>query len=148
MNRRLAVLLSFWLLFSPFPVSALEYEFSGHLRGQSSLSWYQENHLLSVAEDQQLFLDGSSDLRLNSAFFLTDHISLELAYEAAGVGGQSRKAIAKLVPDSSYAQLFRVSAPSDDQQLFDLTGVLSTDEEYIAYHRIQQKILLICVQVI
>ena len=81
------------------------------------------------------------DLRLNSAFFLTDHISLELAYEAAGVGEQSRKAISRLAPDSSYAQLFRESAPSDDYQLFDLTGVSSADEEYIAYHRIDRLFL-------
>lgn len=141
MNSRAAVLIFIWLLWSPFSVAALEYEISGHIRGQTSLSWYQEDHLLSEVEDRQLFFDGSIDLRLNSSFFLTEHINLELAYEAATVGGQSRKATAELVQDSRYAQLFSESAPSDDNQLFDLTGVSSSNEEYTAYHRIDRMVL-------
>ncbi len=140
MNSR-AVILFLWMLSFPFSVFALEYEVSGHIRGQSSLSWYQENHLLAEMEDKQLFLDGSIDLRINSAFFLTDYISLDLAYEAVTVGGQSRKAVANLGSDSSYAQLFRGSIPSDDRQLFDLTGESSNNEEYTAYHRIDRLFL-------
>jgi len=138
MNGRAAVLIFLWLLWSPFSVIALEYDLSGHIRGQAGLSWYQENHLLSEMEDRQLFFDGSIDLRLNSALFFADYVSLEVAYEAAGVGGQTRKAMLSLPADSSYAQLFRESAPSDDNQLFDLTGVASNNEEYTAYHRIDR----------
>ncbi len=139
MSCRLAAFCSCWLLLGgSFSAFALEYESSGHIRGQTTLSRYREDHILSEMADQQLFLDGSIDLRLNGAFFFTDHASLELAYEAVGAGGQTREAMMKLPPDSSYGQLFMDSAPSDDSQLFDLTGVSSTDEEYIAYHRIDR----------
>ncbi len=139
MNGWAAVfLLLLWLLSNPLSIFAMDYEQSGHIRGQLSLDWYQENHLLSEVEDHQLFVDGSIDLRLNALFFFTDQLSFGFAYEAAAVGGQSRKAIAKLVPDSSYAQLFSEPAPSDDNQLFDLTGVSSNTNEYTAYHRIDR----------
>lgn len=127
-----------WLLSNPLLIFGMDYEQSGHIRGQSSLNWYQDNHLFSEVEGHQLFLDGSIDLRLNASFFFTDQLSFGFAYEAAAVGGQSRKAIAKLAPDSSYGQLFSGAAPSDDNQLFDLTGVSSNTYEYTAYHRIDR----------
>lgn len=141
MNLPVALFFSLWLMLStPFSSFALEYDWSGHLRGQSSLGWYQENHIMSEAADQQYFLDGSVDLRLNSTFFLTEYLSLELAYEAAVAGGQSRRAMLKLTTDSIYAQLAG-AAPSDDHQLFDLTGVSSGNRDYIAYHRIDRLLL-------
>ncbi len=143
MNGWVVLFLLPWLLSNPLSSFGMDYEQSGHIRGQSSLNWYQEDHLFSEIEDHQLFLDGSIDLRLNSSLFFTDQLSFGFAYEAAAVGGQSRKAIAKLDPDSSYGQLFSASAPSDDNQLFDLTGMSSDTNEYTAYHRIDRLYLAV-----
>jgi len=142
MNLLIGLFFSLGLLLSiPMSSFALEYDWSGHLRAQSSLGWYQADHIMSETAGQQYFLDGSADLRLNYTFFLTEHSSLELGYEAASSGGQSRKAMLKLAPGSSYARLAGASVPSDDHQLFDLTGVSSGNRDYIAYHRIDRLLL-------
>lgn len=117
---------------------AFDYELTGHVRGQGSLTWYPENHLLSQIDGRQIFSDSSLDFRLNSSFFFSNHFSFDLAYESAAAGGQSRKAISKLSPDTPLAQFFKAAAPSDDQQFFSLTHVFSNDDEYIAYHRIDR----------
>jgi hypothetical protein len=131
------------LLVAPAFSIALEYELSGHVRGQGILAWYPENHLLSQAEDRQYFFDGSVDLRVNADFFLTDHAIFQFAYEAAGSGGQSRRAISKLPPGGSFPQLFNTTTPSDDRQLFDFTKVFLNDDGYIAYHRLDRLVLSI-----
>ncbi len=98
MSCRLVAFCSIWLLLSgPYCAFALEYESSGHIRGQTTLSRYREDHILSEMAAHQLFLDGSIDLRLNGVFFFTDHVSLDLAYEAVGAGGQTRDAMMKLL---------------------------------------------------
>ncbi len=123
------------------PALALDYDLTGHVRGQGSLAWYPENHLLSRAEDRRSFFDTGVNFRLNSSLFFSNHISFDFAYEAVATGGQSRKAISKLSQDSPLTQFFKVSAPSDDQQLFSLTHVFSDNNEYIAYHRIDRLLL-------
>ena len=122
---------------------AFDHELTGHVRGHGSFTWYPENHLLSQIDGHQTFFDSSIDFRLNSNIFLSDHISLDLAYEAAAAGGQSRNALSKLPPDNRLAQFFQATEPSDDQQLFSLTHVFSNSDEYIAYHRIDRLALAV-----
>lgn len=117
---------------------AVDYELTGHVRGQGSLTWYPESHLLSQIDDRQYFFDSAIDFRIDSSFFLSNHISFNLAYEAAAAGGQSRKAISKLPSENSLAQFFKAAAPTDDQQFFSLTHVFLNDDQYIAYHRIDR----------
>ncbi|MBW1635602.1 MAG: hypothetical protein JRJ68_04935 [Deltaproteobacteria bacterium] len=130
--------LAAFLLVIQTPASALEYELTGHVRGQSSLAWYPENHILSRAEGQQSFFDSAVDFRVNSSIFLSNYLNFNFAYEAAIAGGQSRKAISRLPLEDELLQLFRPAVPSDDGQLFSLTHVFARNDDYIGYHRIDR----------
>ncbi|MGB3211007.1 MAG: hypothetical protein WBB19_09915 [Desulforhopalus sp.] len=141
MNTWLVRSLALFFLLSPFSASALDYQLSGHLRGQGVWAWYPDNHFLTQQEDSQYFFDGSIDLRVNNDFFLTDQVSFEVAYEAAGSGGQSRSAQSKLPPGGGFGPLFATTLPSDDRQLFDLTKVFIDENAYSVYHRIDRLVL-------
>lgn len=141
MNHRLASTFLLCLLAVPVPCRAFDSQLSGHLRGQSTLAKYRDNHILSRVEDRDSFIDGSLDLRLNGELFLSDNVSFSLAYELAGSGGQSRRAISKLPAAGGLSPLFATATPSDDRQLFDLTRILSDGDSQVIYNRIDRLVL-------
>ena len=119
-------------------VFATDFTVNGHLRGQSFLSLYPQDDLLSEVEDSQFFLDGSIDLRLNASVFVSQFISLDFGYEAAFSGGQRRKTISKILSNGKQNGLYSNAVPTDDNQLFSLTKVVSESNDYITYHRIDR----------
>ena len=122
--------------FPAVAVSGPEIRYNGHLRDQGSLSSYDENHILTSQNDQT-FLDGSLDVRLNTFFNFSDTLQGSFAWEAAATGGETRKAINSLNGVSSEG-LFRLSTPSDNTKLFDLTAIVHESDDALIYHRIDR----------
>ncbi len=124
--------------------SEFDLEWSGHLRANASLEYYFADHLLSETRGDQLFLNGGLDGRLNSSFYWGDRTSFNLAYELVLSSGQTRKAINEIAaqyPQFSATYLYQSRSPSDDNQLFSLTKVLSEGDDYILYQRLDRLFL-------
>ena len=139
-----ALCLIFSTFHKPLPASEFDLDWSGHFRGNTSFEYYSEDHLLSEIRGDQLFLNGGLDGRLNSSLYWGERTSFNLAYELVLSGGQTREAvneIAVLYPNFSETFLFQSGIPSDDNQLFSLTKVISEGEEYILYHRLDRLFL-------
>ena len=140
----IALCLIFSTFHKPLPASEFDLDWSGHLRANTSLEYYSDDHLLSEIRGDQLFLNGGLDGRLNSSLYWGERTSFNLAYELVLSGGQTREALNEIAvqyPNFSETSLYQSGIPSDDYQLFSLTKVLSEGEDYILYHRLDRLFL-------
>lgn len=117
----------------------LDFEYGGHFKAKASLSWFDAETPLRMVKDNP-FLDGSSELRLNSETFAGDLFSFKVHYLNQISGGQTREkenelqAAAPALP--SYASA--VSEPEDETRFLDLTRPYTVAEDYRAYHRLDR----------
>lgn len=122
-------------------LSESELEWSGHLRINGSVAYYDNDHVLAVEHDGQDFFNGGLDGRLNGSFYFNDHISFHAAYEAVLSGGQTRQTVADLADKyqgSGQVLDYQSNVPSDEQQFFSLTKVISDEDAYVLYQRIDR----------
>ena len=125
-------------------VSESEFEWTGHLRASGLAEYYNDDHLLAIEHDDQQFLNGGLDGRLNGSVFVDDRLSFHLAYEAVLNGGQTRAAIAdvtKKYHGSGQVLDIQSNVPSDEQQFFSLTKIISETDTYVLYHRLDRLFL-------
>lgn len=119
-------------------------EYTGHLRSYVSLSDFDSDNLMALESGKNILIDGSADLRLNAILFPTDNLTIELAYESAISGGESRETASGLLPSAALdTRLLQSSPPNDDQQFFSLTGIIKDTDQLIAYHRIDRASLAV-----
>ena len=134
---------SFLALFALIALPALnlygaDIRTNGHFRGQTTFLGFSGDDSISARKNDRFFIDGSGDLRFNASLFINDTVSFDFAYEAAITGGQRRKAVSEVLPGMAGSAFAASGPPSDEQQLFSLTKVLSEEDEYLAYHRIDR----------
>jgi len=137
----ITVCLLFSISQTPLSAEEVDLDWSGHLRANASFEHYFEDHLLAEIRGEQLFLNGGLDGRLNGSLYWGDRTSFNIAYEMVASGGQTRETINELAvfyPDFSETSLYQSGAPSDDNQLFSLTKVVSEGDDYILYHRLDR----------
>ncbi|MBC2715745.1 MAG: hypothetical protein HF978_10595 [Desulfobacteraceae bacterium] len=87
--------------------------------------------------------DGAVEFRLKKNTGFNDWLSLDFHYEVIGTGGETRKAqqqFLKQYPVFSDS-LFMANAVKDDSRVMDLTHTISSDTEYLLYHRIDRLVL-------
>ncbi len=117
----------------------LDLQYGGHFKTKTSLSWFDAETPIRMVKDNP-FLDGSSELRLNSEAFAWDGFSFKVHYENLISGGQTRdkqnelQAAAPALP--SYAAA--VSTPEDETRFLDLTRSYKVEKDYLAYHRLDR----------
>ena len=137
MLRPCSALLLFIALSAPVSYGG-ESQVNGHVRGQVLIDGFSDDDYIADAESENYFFGGSADFRFNSTLFIYDNISLEAAYEAAITGGQRRKAVFENLSDPAGSFFLGQGAPSDEQQLFSMTKVVSDKDDYLVYHRIDR----------
>lgn len=134
------------LLFSDIKAALADSDFtwSGHVRVNGLIDYHDADHVLAVEHQDQYFINGGLDGRLNGSFYYDDHLSFHAAYEAVLSGGQTRETITDLTDKyqgTGQALDFQSGVPSDEQQFFSLTKVISDEDAYILYHRIDRLFL-------
>ncbi|MBT8353426.1 MAG: hypothetical protein KJO60_02825 [Desulfofustis sp.] len=133
-----------FLWVEPLLAAEADWQWSGHLRGSGLLEYYDDGNFLALTRGEQLFLNGSVDGRLNMALYLGEFTNLNIDYEVVGRGGQTRETIneaAEQIPGVLDSTLYQATLPSDDDQLFSLTKIVSEGDDYIVYHRLDRLFL-------
>ena len=120
--------------------AALDVEGGGHIKILGSISRYDTSHYIGLARKGQTFFDGAAQLRLKSLLTFSDRFAFDIHYEAVASGGQTRNAVSQLSKGTMDPRLI-APAPSDDQNLFSLTDVITDNDDLIAYHRIDRLVL-------
>ena len=131
-------------MYQTLSASETTLHWSGHLRANSTFDHHSEDHLLTATGGEQLFLNGGIDGRLNGSFYMGEHASINLAYEAVASGGQTRDATSDILekfPELGDTLLVQSGVPTDENQFFSLTKVVSEDDSYVLYHRLDRLFL-------
>ena len=117
-------------------------EWGGHLRLRGSVLFPENDSILDLSNHDRLH-DGAFEFRLKNTIGFSDRVRLDAHYEMIGYGGETRKtqqAFFKLNPDAK--DLFPLSETiSDDRRVMDLTRIISSDTDYILYHRMDRLVL-------
>lgn len=114
-------------------------DMSGYFRLQAGAGFPEDNDFRSVIGDRSSLIDKAADFRLVSEWFPADRVKLEVHYEAAVSGGDTRKIITfldKKFPGS--ADYFSSDIPSDRTRIFNLTHLLKEENEIALYHRLDR----------
>ena len=118
-----------------------DWEWSGHLRGSIVLDHYSEEHLLALTSGKQWLANGTADGRLNSTFYLGERTNFNLAYELVASGGETWETLQDIEEQNPALQetaLLQNRIPTDENQLFSLTKVLSEGDDHVVYHRLDR----------
>jgi hypothetical protein len=85
--------------------------------------------------------DANGQFRFKNELFWGDNLLAEIHYEALAGGGDTRRkqqALARVNPRLLPLGLSGGSAVNDDRRLLNLTGVISQDDAFIWYHRLDR----------
>ncbi|MEJ2133845.1 MAG: hypothetical protein P8X86_01220, partial [Desulfofustis sp.] len=125
----------------PLSAAEINFDWSGHLRASGLLDCYGEENLLALTAGNRLLINATLDGRLNYSLYWGERTSFNLGYEAVANGGQTRETITELAeqnPGFEQSSLYRSRIPSDENQLFDLTKIISEGDDYILYQRLDR----------
>lgn len=120
--------------------AGIDAEWGGHFRISGDASQPDEKSFLKLT-GPDTYCNGAADLRLKNKTYLATSGHLEIHYETALSGGDTRRAAADLERRFSGLEPFNLipGAPiNDDRRLMDLTKAISEDEGYIWYHRLDR----------
>lgn len=112
----------------------------GQLKVVGSVAWPNENSIYQPV-GTETFYDGAIDFRLKNETFLSERVSFEVHYEgilSVGDTFNKTKQINALYPDLSSKINALNSHIDDGRRLMDLTHVLSEENNYIIYHRLDR----------
>ncbi len=127
---------SFWQSLSP--------EWGGHIRGQAIYSHADDDSYFAPVGAGDLY-DGVFDFRLKNKVYFGQWGEFETHYEATLNGGDTRRKLlelSRIQPGLAAAGALQTVRPiNDDRRLFDLTKVLSDDDSYVLYHRLDRLVL-------
>jgi len=115
-------------------------EWGGHFKVRGTVSWPDDQSFYQPV-GTGAYYDGSLDFRLKNKVYLADWGHFETHYEAVTLGGDSWRKLKDL--EQLYPNLFKTgllsSGPlNDDRRLMDLTKIISEDNNYIFYHRLDR----------
>ena len=114
-------------------------DWGGHLRLKGAISFPENNSRLDFLHHDRLH-DGAFEFRLKNHTGFNDWLNFDCHYEMIGIGGETRKTLhvfLKQYPDIS-GRLFMSEGVRDDRRVMDLTHTISSDTNYLLYHRIDR----------
>jgi hypothetical protein len=121
----------------------LDADWGGYLKVRGMSSWPSADSLFDVV-GRGTYLDGSVEGRLKSELYFGNFATFETHYEMVLSGGDTRRkssALARLFPGLAAQGFIGPRIPEDDRRLFDLTSVISENDDLILYHRIDRLVL-------
>ena len=114
-------------------------QWGGYVKTRAAASWYDDRTLYGMAGSSP-YVDGSVDGRLKNQLFFGDWGQFETHYEVIFFGGDTRRKNQELeqrFPDLDKI-LFLGGPVNDNRRFFDLTAVISEDDDSILYHRLDR----------
>ncbi len=114
-------------------------DWGGHLRLRGTVSFPENNSRLDLLHHDRLH-DGAFEFRLKNNTGFADWLNFDCHYEMIGTGGEMRKTqqtFLKQYPEAS-GRLFMPEGVNDDRRVMDLTRTISSDIDYLLYHRIDR----------
>jgi hypothetical protein len=124
---------------------AVDAEWGGYLKLRGSASWPKSDSLLGASGKEVLY-DGSAEGRLKTTLFFDDGWRFDGHYEIVQFGGDTLRERNRLGLPAARPrpELFTAERiPSDRQRLFDLTHVISEDDNEVLYHRLDRVVMTI-----
>lgn len=119
-------------------------QWGGHIKGGGMVSRPAEDSILSAAGADETLYDGFTNFRLKNLTTFNPQLFFEGHYEVQFTGGDLYRMRRRV--EENFSQLGQVGyRPTgridDEKRLFDLTGVLVEEEDYLLYHRIDRLLL-------
>ena len=112
----------------------------GHIKLRGQTSWPADDAPFQLVEGGPYF-DGSIEGRLKEKVYFSENALLEVHYETILSGGDTRKKsydLVSLYPGLGLEDFVNAGIPEDDHRVFDLTAVISDEENRILYHRLDR----------
>ena len=120
--------------------NGVEIRWGGHLRGQGSLSMYDDGHIIALSGKDSVYADWGADFRLKGLVAFDAPITIEVHYEAGISGGDTRDALTQLSPVAPCSSMLLAPAPTDETRFFNLTSVEGEEKAWVYYHRIDRMV--------
>ncbi len=121
--------------------SKIDMQWGGRIRVLGAISQYDDGTIYHAVQDDP-YLDGSADFRLNNDTYFNPSTYFTVNYEAVLLGGDSIKAQNELrafLPDTLPDDVIIVRSPiSDERRYFDLTHTISEGDNYILFNRLDR----------
>lgn len=144
LGRRVFCLLAVIAWLSPGAAMArdalVDMQWGGHLRAIGTATFISDQSVYRYA-DPGVYHDGQGELRLKNRMFIGSRWSLETHYEAVAAGGDTRtntSALRRILPGALVTAYASSDVPNDDRRFFSLTRVPVSEDDYIAYHRLDR----------
>jgi len=118
----------------------VDVQWGGHLRAIGTASLIDDQSIYQFS-DTGLYLDGQAELRLKNQVFMGSRWSLETHYEVVAAGGDTRANNTQLErklsgqPVATYASSAVIS---DGHRFFNFTHTLISEDDRVAYHRLDR----------
>ncbi len=117
-------------------------DWGGYTRLRGSMSFPEEGSVLDLLHRDRLH-DAAFEGRLITKIQKNRRVSFDAHYEIVGTAGETnqvRSALAERFP--GYSGLPLLAGPiQDDRRLMDLTHVITSESDYLLYHRIDRLVL-------
>lgn len=120
-------------------------EWGGQFKVTGSVAWPEDNSFYQPV-GTGAYYDGALDFRLKNKLYMSDWGHFETHYEAAALGGDTRrklKDLQQLYPNLFQSGLVSSGSLNDDRRLMDLTKTICEDDKYISYHRLDRLVMTI-----
>jgi len=112
----------------------------GYIRLQDVVSWPDDKSFLRT-ETKKPDYDAVREFRLKNKLIFSDHLFLETHYEASYAGGDTQRqknSLLFLFPELVQTGALVCDSPDDQSRLMDFTAIISEDEDYYTYHRLDR----------
>jgi hypothetical protein len=116
-------------------------QWGGHIKAGGIVSRPDQKSILQATGASETLLDGFSSLRLQNLTSINPELIFEVHYEAQLSGGElqrQRTLIEKQYPEEAIGGSLPSARIQDDRRLFDLTAVITEDEDHLFYHRLDR----------
>lgn len=136
-------LAGFLLLLGALPAMAtaasLQTRWGGHLRTIGSAALLDADSAQRTI-DRDPYWDGQGEVRLKNRLDYGDHWALETHYELVALGGDLRESGERLAgrPGGAGEGLYPAQEITDETRLLDFTGLLTDEDRWLAYHRLDR----------
>ncbi|MCF8025486.1 MAG: hypothetical protein K9K82_08365 [Desulfobacteraceae bacterium] len=113
-------------------------DWGGHLRVRAETSDPENNSRLDILEKERLY-DIGFEFRSKNSLDLSNAYRFDLHYEMIGTAGDTNEANTTFFDRYPGARRFLFSSGNaDDRRLMDLTHIITDDNDYRIYHRIDR----------
>jgi hypothetical protein len=133
----LLVEIIFVLFFTASAANASQFEWGGHLRVQNAAYEYTNSHL-PQEQGNGTYQKHSLDCRLKNRIYLFNNNYFDLHYEIAAVYSELKKRNIELSQNPGTSEIQLEQGVDDGHRLFDLSSVISTEDDLTFYHRLDR----------